>query len=52
VPLPTAITSPLSGFSLAESGRMIPHAVFSSDAAGLIKTLSANGLMFILFIFY
>ena len=38
------------GFSFAESGIMIPPSVFSSAAAGLISTLSANGLMFIVFI--
>ena len=51
VPLPTATTSPFKGFSFAQSGIMIPPSVFSSAAAGLISTLSANGLMFIVVCF-
>ena len=39
-------------FSLAVSGIMIPPMVFSSAAAGRIRTLSANGLMFIFLLFY
>ena len=51
VPLPTAITSPFKGFSFAESGIIIPPTVFSYAGAGLINTLSAKGLMFIVIIF-
>ena len=47
VPLPTATISPFKGFSFAESGIIIPPNVFSSAAAGLISTRSANGLSLI-----
>ena len=44
-PLPVRLQIPLLGFSLAVSGMMIPAAVFSSAAAGSIKTLSPIGLL-------
>ena len=47
-----ATTSPCNGFSFAVSGIIIPPIVFSSAGAGRIRTLSANGLMFIIFLFY
>src|SRR5690554_673116 len=39
---PVRTTSPFRGFSLAESGIMIPLEVFSSAASGLTKTLPAR----------
>jgi len=38
LPVPAASTTPRCGFSFAVSGMMIPPAVFSSAAAGLIIT--------------
>ena len=42
------MTNILTIFSLAESGMMIPATVTSSAGEGRIKTLSANGLMFMI----
>ena len=43
----TATTLPSCGFSCAESGMIIPPAVFSLLSKTSIKTLSCNGLNFI-----
>jgi len=50
VPGPTATTFPFWGFSFAESGIIIPDAVFVSASRGSIKTLSASSLIFNLLI--
>ncbi|OSH34522.1 hypothetical protein WZ342_2458 [Enterococcus faecalis] len=42
-PSPTAITSPVCGFSFATDARTIPPTVFSSSFATLITTRSPNG---------
>ena len=41
-----ARTVPLRGFSLAESGMMMPELVTSSAAVGLMMTRSARGFSF------
>ena len=46
-PGPTATTSPYCGLPLAESGIIIPLAVFSSLSNTLISTRSCKGLNFI-----
>ena len=51
LPAPTATTTPCCGFSLAESGIMIPDAVFVYASRGSTNTLSANGLMLTFAIF-
>jgi hypothetical protein len=46
LPGPTATISPSAGFSLAESGMMMPPAVFSSPSSLLTKIRSFNGRIF------
>ena len=45
-PGPAATTSPSAGFSLAESGMMMPPLVFSSSATRLTSTRSWSGRIF------
>src|SRR5690606_4851489 len=45
-PLPTAITFPSCGFSLAVSGMMIPPLVFSSSSMRLTRMRSCSGWTF------
>src|SRR5690606_10634371 len=52
LPGPTAMTSPLSGFSLADSGRKMPEAVFVSAAAGLTRTRSSRGRTVVVLLFF
>ena len=47
LPVPTATTSPLVGFSLALSGMTMPPADSSSASIGLTTTRSCSGLMLI-----
>src|SRR5882724_13438934 len=47
LPLPTAMTSPSTGFSLAESGMMIPPLVFSSSLTRLTIKRSCSGRIFV-----
>jgi hypothetical protein len=46
--LPTAMTTPRAGFSLAESGMNRPPAVFSSSAMRFTKTRSFKGRTFVI----
>src|SRR5205085_4325451 len=46
LPLPTAMTSPWSGFSAAVSGMTMPDAVFFSSSRRLTITRSRNGRIF------
>ena len=46
LPSPTAMTSPLIGFSVAESGMTMPPADIFSSSMRLMTTRSNNGLMF------
>ena len=48
VPGPTATTTAVCVFSCAASGMMMPDAVFDSAFSFLTRTLSANGLIFIM----
>ena len=46
LPEPTAMTSPLMGFSVAESGMTMPPADIFSSSIRLMTTRSYSGLMF------